>query len=110
MNQIKSGPLGTPSPSPSPPASMPSRSACCRSAAGSFSVAQTSVMSWLAVTGGVAVHVRIGVYGAGGSAPAAALSPAVLLAARNSQIYVLSLGFGAAPGTLAARASRTHIS
>ena len=59
------------------------------SVAAGFSVAQTCVMSLVAFTG-ASQFMFVSVMGAGGSA-AAALPPAVLLAARNG-IYALSLG------------------
>ena len=59
------------------------------SVAAGFSVAQTCVMSVAAFTG-ASQFMFVSVIGAGGSA-AAALPPAVLLAARNG-IYALSLG------------------
>jgi 4-azaleucine resistance transporter AzlC len=59
------------------------------SVAAGFSVAQTCVMSLVAFTG-ASQFTFVSVMGAGGSA-AAALAPAVLLAARNG-IYALSLG------------------
>ena len=59
------------------------------SVAAGFSVAQTCVMSLVCFTGASQI-MFVSVIGAGGSA-AAALPPAVLLAARNG-IYALSLG------------------
>jgi 4-azaleucine resistance transporter AzlC len=59
------------------------------SVAAGFSIAQTCVMSTVAFTG-ASQFMFVSVIGAGGSA-AAALPPAVLLAARNG-IYALSLG------------------
>jgi len=59
------------------------------SVAAGFSVAQTCVMSLVAFTG-ASQFMFVSVIGAGGSA-AAALPPAILLAARNG-IYALSLG------------------
>jgi 4-azaleucine resistance transporter AzlC len=74
------------------------------SVAAGFSVAQTCVMSLLAFTG-ASQFTFVSIMGAGGGV-AAALPPAVLLAARNG-IYALSLGSVLRPGRW--RALEAHV-